>query len=53
MMKIKEFIKHIRIGTNEKQFEPNSTQLKFINWLEVCKRKGLKPFNLKLRDKIR
>ena len=47
-MTFEEFIKnHVRVAPEGKHIEMTSAQRAFINWLEKCKKKGLKPFYLK------
>lgn len=52
-MTFEEFIKnHVRIAPEGKNIEMTSAQYAFIDWIEKCKKKGLKPFNLKVRGRI-
>jgi len=49
-MTFEEFIKnHVKVALEGKHIELTSAQYAFINWIEKCKKKGLKPFNLKGR----
>ena len=52
-MTFEEFIKnHVRIAPEGKNIELIPAQWAFINWLEECKKKGLKPFYLDWRGRI-
>ena len=49
-MTFEEFIKnHARVAPECKHIEMTSAQYAFIDWIEKCKKKGLKPFCLKGR----
>ncbi len=52
-MTFKEFIKnHVKVIPEDKHIVLTSAQYAFIDWIEKCKQKGLKPFNLKENGKI-
>ena len=52
-MTFEEFIKdHVKIAPEGKNIELTSVQYAFIDWIEKCKQKGLKPFNLKGSGRI-
>ena len=52
-MTFEEFIKnHVRVAPEGKHIEMTSAQYAFIDWIEKCEKKGLKPFNLKGRGRI-
>ena len=47
-MTFKEFIKtYVRIAPECKNIELTPAQYAFLDWIEKCKKKGLKPFYLK------
>ena len=46
-MTFEEFLKnHVRVAPEGKQIELTSAQYAFMDWIEKCKQKGLKPFDL-------
>ena len=48
-MTFEEFVKnHVRVAPEGKHIELTPVQSAFIDWIEKCKQKGLKLFNLKL-----
>ena len=52
-MTFEEFIKnHVKVALEGKHIEMTSEQYAFIDWLEKCKKKGLKPLDLKGRGRI-
>ena len=52
-MTFEEFIKnHVRVAPEGEHIKMTSAQYAFLDWLEDCKKKGLKPFNLKGRGRI-
>ena len=49
----KEFIKtYVRIAPEGKRIELWPLQRSFIDWLEKCKKQGLKPFYLKGKGRL-
>lgn len=52
-MTFEEFIKnHVRVAPEGEHIKMTSAQYALLDWLENCKKKGLKPFNLKERGRI-
>lgn len=52
-MTFEQFIKnHVRVAPGDKRIEITPAQRAFINWIEDCKKKGLKPFYLKGKGRI-
>ena len=52
-MTFEEFIKkHVKVAPEGKHIELTPIQYAFLDWIEECKQKELKPFNLKGRGRI-
>jgi hypothetical protein len=52
-MTFEEFIKnHIRVVPEGKNIELTPIQYAFLDWIEECKKKDLKPLELKGRERI-
>ena len=52
-MTFEEFIKnHVKVAPEGKHIELTSAEYAFLDWIEKCKQKELKPFNLKGRGRI-
>ena len=52
-MTFEEFIKnHVRVAPEGKNIELIPIQYAFLDWIEKSKQKGLKPFDLKERERI-
>ena len=48
-----EFIKnHVKVAPEGKHIELTPAQYAFLDWVEKCKKKGLKPFYLKGRERL-
>lgn len=48
-----EFIKnYVKVAPDGKHIELRPAQKAFLDWIEKCKKKGLKPFYLKGRGRL-
>lgn len=52
-MTFEEFVKnHVRVAPEGKHIEMSPIQHAFLDWIEECKKKGLKPHELKGKGRI-